>query len=107
MHKYEREKFHINHFWESELTQTYTVQEPVFFLLSARLNCNIPLERELLHNDNSKSGKQILMFFSGQGTTNTEILFLTHIWESECLGMGAYLHCVADSFPCDSLIAYY
>ena len=47
------------------------------------------------------------MFFSGQGTTNTEILFLTHIWESECLGMGAYLHCVANSFPCDSLIAHY
>ena len=45
------------------------------------------------------------MCFSGQGTTNTEILFLTHIWESECLSMGAYLHCVADSFPCDSLIA--
>ena len=47
------------------------------------------------------------MFFSGQGTTNTEILFLTHIWESECLGMGAYLHCVANSFPCDLLVVHY
>ena len=53
MHKYEREKFHVNHFRESELTQTYTAQEPVFVLLSATLNCNIPLEKELLHNVNS------------------------------------------------------
>ena len=47
------------------------------------------------------------MFSTGQETTNTENLLLTHIWESECLGVGAYSHCVADSFPCDSLIAYY
>ena len=38
------------------------------------------------------------MFSAGQGTTNTENLFLMQIWESECLGMGAYLHCVANSF---------
>ena len=60
-------------------TQTYTAHDPVFFLLSARLNFNIPLEKELQHNDNSTSGKQILTCFSGQGTTNTEILFLTNI----------------------------
>ena len=45
-----------------ELTQTYTAHEPVFFLLSARLNCNIPLEKELLHNDNSISGNKFKCF---------------------------------------------
>ena len=69
MYKYPREKFHVNHFRESELTQTYTAQKPVFLLLSAWLNFNIPSEIELLHNDNSKSVKQILMFSSSQGTT--------------------------------------
>ena len=43
--------------------------QPVFLLLSAWLNFNIPSEIELLHNDNSKSVKQILMFSSSQGTT--------------------------------------
>ena len=47
------------------------------------------------------------MFFSGQGTTNTENLFLTHIWESKCLGMGAYLHCVVNSSPCHLLVGLY
>ena len=45
-----------------ELTQTYTAHEPVFFLLSARLNCNIPLEKELLHIDNSISGNKFKCF---------------------------------------------
>ena len=76
------------------------------FLLSAWINFNIPIEKNHLHNDNSKSEKQILMFSSGQETTNTENMFLAQIWESECLGMGAYLHCVANSFPHDLLVAH-
>ena len=58
--------------------------QPVFLLLSAWLNFNIPSEIELLHNDDSKSVKQILMFSSSQGTT--KLVFHTVIWESECLG---------------------
>ena len=46
------------------------------------------------------------MFSSGHETTNTENLFLTKIWESECLVMGAYLHFVANSFPRDLLVAH-
>ena len=79
--------------------------QPVFLLLSAWLNFNIPSEIELLHNDDSKSVKQILMFSSSQGTT--KLVFHTVIWESECLGMVAYLHCVANSFPGDFLVALY
>ena len=67
-----------------ELTQTYTAQKPVFLLLSAWLNFNIPSEIELLHNDDSKSVKQILMFSSSQGIT--KLVFHTVIWESEYLG---------------------
>ena len=49
------------------------------FLLSAWLNFNIPIGKELLHNDDSKSEKQILMFSSGHETTDTENVFLTKI----------------------------
>ena len=45
------------------------------------------------------------MFSSSQGTT--KLVFHTVIWESECLGMVAYLHCVANSFPGDFLVALY
>ena len=59
-------------------TQTYTAQEPVFFLLSARLNCNIPLEKELLHNDNGKSGNKFKCFSLAKEQP-TQKSFLTHI----------------------------
>ena len=108
MHKYKKgEVSCLSLQGVKQLTKRHTTQQPVFLLLSARLNFNIPLEKEPLHNDNNQSIKQVLMFSTGQETTNKENLLLTHIWESECLGVGAYLHCVANSFPSDILVAHY